>query len=44
MKDALNLIYSHNGEINIDILKELHRAVQKGIETKTLGEFKIRQN
>ncbi len=44
MKEAYDYISSYKGPISINLVKDLHKLVQKNIETKTLGEFKIKQN
>ena len=44
MKEAYDYISSYKGPISINLVKDLHKLVQKNIETRTLGRFKIKQN
>lgn len=44
MKTCVDYILSYKGRISSNLLKELYRLLQKNIETKTLGNFKIKQN
>ena len=44
MKEAYDFISAYKGHVSTNLTKDLHRLVQKNIETETLGKVKIKQN